>query len=182
MPWRKRTHRIEIAQVCDSLRTGKQVSIMWKGGVRVIVLDDEERMLLVKQHHEDRDIWMVPGGGILDDEGADEAAVREVKEETGVDISVDGLLWHVEEVSERGQRFVNFFMAHVAGPQMEPSLGSDPELAEDAQVLREVRFMSRDEMAKLEVFYPEYLKDEFWELREEGKLKYNAFRLRERRK
>ena len=36
---------------------------MWIGGVRVIVLDDKGRMLLVKQRHEDNDIWMVPGGG-----------------------------------------------------------------------------------------------------------------------
>lgn len=151
---------------------------MWKGGVRVIVLDEKERMLLVRQHHEEKDIWMVPGGGILEDEGADQAAVREVKEETGVDISVDGLLWHVEEVSARGQRFVNFFIAHVSGPVKQPILGTDPELAEDAQVLREVRFMTREEMSKLQVFYPEYLKDEFWQLREEGKLQYNAFRMR----
>ena len=61
---------------------------MWTGGVRVIVLDEEGRMLLVKQHHEDKDIWMVPGGGIEEGEGARQAAVREVKEETGADASV----------------------------------------------------------------------------------------------
>ena len=116
---------------------------------------------------------------ILNANSASQAAVREVREETGVDIRVDGLLWHVEEVSDRGQRFVNFFMAHVSGPVTEPSLGSDPELADDAQVLREVRFMTREEMSHLEVFYPEYLKDEFWELRNEGKLQYNAFRMRD---
>ena len=37
-------------------------------------------MLMVKQHHEDHDIWMVPGGGIEAGENAAEAAVREVKE------------------------------------------------------------------------------------------------------
>ena len=83
---------------------------MWVGGARAIVLDDKDRMLMVKQHHEDHDIWMVPGGGIEDGESAAEAAVREVKEETGLDIEVGSLVWHVEEVSERGQRFVNFFM------------------------------------------------------------------------
>ena len=50
---------------------------MWKGGVRVIVLDEENRMLLVRQRHGEKDIWMVPGGGIEEGESAVEAAVRE---------------------------------------------------------------------------------------------------------
>ena len=152
---------------------------MWTGGVRAIVLDDKQRMLLVRQHHDGKDIWMVPGGGIEEGESAAEAAIREVKEETGLDIAVDGLLWHVEEVSHRGQRFVNFFMGHLKDPSQKLVLGWDPELAADAQVLREVAFLEREEVAKLEVLYPEYLKDEFWELLDSGKLQYNAFRMRD---
>ena len=72
---------------------------MWIGGVRVIVMDDKNRMLMVCQHHEDRDIWMVPGGGIEEGESSLEAAVREVDEETGLDVQIEKLLWHVEEVS-----------------------------------------------------------------------------------
>ncbi len=72
---------------------------MWIGGVRVIVMDDKDSMLMVCQHHEDRDIWMVPGGGIEDGESSVEAAVREVDEETGLDVQIEKLLWHVEEVS-----------------------------------------------------------------------------------
>ena len=152
---------------------------MWTGGVRAIVLDDDKRMLLVRQHHDGRDIWMVPGGGIEDGESAAQAAIREVKEETGLDIGLDGLLWHVEEVSERGQRFVNFFLGHLTGGTDGMALGEDPELAKDAQVLREVAFLDRDKVAKLEVLYPEYLKDEFWQLLDSGKLQYNAFRMRD---
>lgn len=152
---------------------------MWTGGVRAIVLDEDKRILLVRQHHDGKDIWMVPGGGIEDDENAAEAAIREVKEETGLDIGIDGLLWHVEEVSERGQRFVNFFLCHAIGDVQRLALGRDPELAEDAQVLREVAFLTREEVAELQVLYPEYLKDEFWQLLEEGKLQYSAFRMRD---
>ena len=152
---------------------------MWTGGVRAIVLDDKQQMLLVRQCHDGRDIWMVPGGSIEEDENAVQAAVREVKEETGLDIEVDGLLWHVEEVSARGQRFVNFFLGHPQNDLQNLRLGTDPELPEQAQVLREVVFMSREEIAKLEVLYPEYLKDEFWQLLESGKLQYNAFRMRD---
>ena len=109
---------------------------MWVGGVRVILLDDEKRMLLVRQHHEDRDIWMVPGGHIEEGESAVDAAIREVKEEAGLDIGIDGLLWHIEEVSDRGQRFVNFFNASLKGDGQTAKLGFDPELSENEQVLR----------------------------------------------
>ena len=87
---------------------------MWTGGVRAIVLDDRKRMLLVRQHHDGKDIWMVPGGTIEEGESAADAALREVKEETNLDIGLDGLLWHVEEVSERGQ--AGMFPVHTFFP------------------------------------------------------------------
>ena len=152
---------------------------MWTGGVRVIILDNDENMLLVRQHHDGKDIWMVPGGQIEEGESAVDAAIREVKEETELDISITRLLWHVEEVSERGQRFVNFFLGELLEPADHLKLGFDPELKEDEQVLREARFLSREEMSGLEVLYPEFLKDEFWDLLMNGKLEYNAFRMRE---
>ena len=62
---------------------------------------------------------MVPGGGIEEGESSLEAAVREVDEETGLDVQIEKLLWHVEEVSERGQRFVNFFLGRMTGGTLE---------------------------------------------------------------
>lgn len=140
---------------------------MWFGGVRVIVLDEENRILMVKQHHEGRDVWMVPGGGIEEGENARQAAAREVLEETGLEISVGPMLWHVEEVSEkRGQRFVNFFMARIIGGQL--LLGKDPEFDEGHQVLREVCFLSRDEVVDIPYIYPEFMRDELWQALENG--------------
>lgn len=149
---------------------------MWIGGVRVIILDEQDRMLLVKQQHEDREIWMVPGGGIEEGENAAEAAVREVKEETGLDIELGKMLWHIEEVSERGQRFVNFFTARVAGGTL--ALGEDPEFDGDHQVLRDVRFMDRSEIAEITYLYPEALREEFWEVHEREHEGIDAFKIR----
>lgn len=150
---------------------------MWIGGVRVIILDEDNRMLMVRQHHEDKDIWMVPGGKIEEKENAQEAAAREVKEETGLDVKIGKLIWHVEEVSDRGQRFVNFFMANIKGGDL--ALGTDPEHDENHQVLREVKFMTRQEVQDIKVLYPEYLKDEFWRFMNEDYKGYNAFKRRE---
>lgn len=139
---------------------------MWTGGARVIIFDNEKRILLVSQEHEGRIIWMVPGGGVEEGENSKEAAVREIKEETGLEVEVDKLIWHVEEVSkERGQRFVNFFTANIIGGKLE--LGEDPEFSEDEQVMRELRFFSREEIQKLENVYPSYLRDELWESEKE---------------
>ena len=150
---------------------------MWVGGVRVIILDDKRRVLMVRQHHEGKDIWMVPGGGREEGENSSQAGAREVLEETGLKVKMGKLIWHVEEVSDkRGQRFVNFFLAELEGGKLE--LGMDPELDKNSQVLREVRFMSREEMCDLEVLYPEYLKDELWRFLEEDYYGYNAFKVR----
>jgi len=149
---------------------------MWIGGARAVVLDDSNNMLLLRQCHEGRDIWMAPGGGIEDGENAAEAAIREVREETGLEISVGSLLWHVEEVSERGQRFVNFYIGRITGGTL--ALGEDPEFDEAGQVLREVRFMPRSEVEKIENLYPEYLRYEFWDMLEEIDFKNDAFKVR----
>ncbi|MGN0733558.1 MAG: NUDIX domain-containing protein [Emergencia sp.] len=150
---------------------------MWVGGVRVIVVNDKKEILMVKQHHENRDIWMVPGGGIEEGENSIQASVREVKEETGLDITVTGMAWHMEEVSDaRGQRFVNYMVGKVEGGQL--NLGRDPELDDDKQVLREVAFMSKEEIDKLENVFPDFFRDEIWNILDEEPNGMTYYKLR----
>ncbi|NCB45074.1 MAG: NUDIX hydrolase [Clostridia bacterium] len=151
---------------------------MWVGGARVVIFNDRKEVLMVKHHQDGKDIWLVPGGSIEEGENALEAARREVLEETGLNVEIGKMLWHVEEVSpRRGQRFVNFFLGEVTGGTL--VVGQDPERGVDHQVVEEVRYVSRDEMQGLEVLYPEYLKNELWELleRKDGFL-HTAFKVR----
>ena len=150
---------------------------MWVGGVRVVVVNDKKEIIMVKQHHENRDIWMVPGGGIEEGENSIQASVREVKEETGLDITVTGMAWHMEEVSEaRGQRFVNYIVGKVEGGQL--NLGRDPELDDDKQVLREVAFMSKEEIDELENVFPDFFRDEIWDILDEEPNGMTYYKLR----
>ena len=150
---------------------------MWVGGVRVIVVNDEKKILMVRQHHEERDIWMVPGGGIEEGENSIQASVREVKEETGLDITVTGMAWHMEEVSEaRGQRFVNYMVGKVDGGQL--NLGKDPELDDDKQVLREVAFMSKEDIDKLDNVFPDFFRNEIWNILDEEPNGMTYYKLR----
>lgn len=138
---------------------------MWVGGARVVVVNHKNEVLMVRHWQDDKNIWLVPGGKVEDQENSLQAAIREVKEETGLDVDILQLIWHVEEVSpERGQRFVNFFLGKLVGGEL--NLGSDPERGENEQVMEEVVFVSREKMQDLDVLYPEYLKNELWEFLE----------------
>jgi 8-oxo-dGTP pyrophosphatase MutT (NUDIX family) len=151
---------------------------MWTGGVRVIIADEDGRILLVRQSHEGNDIWMPPGGGIEDGEDSATAAAREIFEETGLAVEVGPLVWHVEESSlHRGQRFVNFFLAKAVGGAA--ALGADPEFDAEHQVLRELRFFSRDELLALPRVYPPMLRDEVWAVVTAGGPSGDVFRVRD---
>ena len=55
-----------------------------------IVSDGQGRIALVKR--KDNELWALPGGGMELGESIEQGAVREVKEETGLDVEVDGLV------------------------------------------------------------------------------------------
>ena len=149
---------------------------MWIGGVRVVVQKDN-KILMVCQHHEDKDIWMVPGGGIEEGETSIDAAVREVKEETGLDIEITGVAWHIEEVSEaRGQRFVNYMVGRITGGEL--ALGKDPEFADDKQVLRATKFMSREDLDHVEHLHPAFFNEEIWDILKEEPNGMTYYKLR----
>lgn len=56
------------------------------------VVVDEGRMLLAHWSDVEQSGWTLPGGGLEFGEHPEQAAVREVREETGYDVEVDALL------------------------------------------------------------------------------------------
>lgn len=56
------------------------------------ILIESEKVLLVKQKVANRD-WSLPGGRVENGETLEEAMIREMKEETGLDVKVKNLLY-----------------------------------------------------------------------------------------
>jgi ADP-ribose pyrophosphatase YjhB (NUDIX family) len=57
-----------------------------------VIVDDERRILLAHWNEHGHTGWTLPGGGLEEGEDPADAAVREVWEETGFDVELDGLL------------------------------------------------------------------------------------------
>jgi ADP-ribose pyrophosphatase YjhB (NUDIX family) len=67
----------------------------WLGDAGAFVTDSEERALFVR-HELAPDEWTIPGGGHEGDESIEETARREVAEETGVAVLIEGV-WNAEK-------------------------------------------------------------------------------------
>jgi ADP-ribose pyrophosphatase YjhB (NUDIX family) len=58
--------------------------------VTAVVTDGDGHILLV--HRADNDCWALPGGGMELGESVSQAVIREVHEETGIDVEITGLV------------------------------------------------------------------------------------------
>ncbi|MGW0247967.1 NUDIX hydrolase [Nocardia goodfellowii] len=98
-----------------------------KVAVSALVRDPQGRILMI--HRTDNDLYSIPGGGLEAGETVSQAVVREVKEETGIDVRVTGLIGvfsnpdHVIAYSdgEVRQEFSIAFTAEPVGGQLRTS-------------------------------------------------------------
>ncbi|MFD4460028.1 NUDIX domain-containing protein [Nocardia sp. NPDC058480] len=115
-------------------------------GGSVLVTDGSGRILM--QRRGDSGNWSLPGGAMEIGETLEECAVRETKEETGLDIEITGLLGiytDPEHVIEYGdgevrQEFAVTYLGRFLGGEITISSEST-----------EVRFVGADELAELPV-------------------------------
>ena len=72
-----------------------------------VVRDAAGRLLLIRRGREPgRGLWSLPGGRCEPGEGAAETAVREVREETGLDVAAGALVGRVERAGLGGVVYV----------------------------------------------------------------------------
>jgi ADP-ribose pyrophosphatase YjhB (NUDIX family) len=109
--------------------------------VSAITTDEDGRILLIRRT--DNKFWAIPGGGLEPGESVSQATAREVKEETGIDCEVTGVVGiysnpnHVAayDDGEVRQQFSICFTTRL--------LGGTPSTSSESS---EVRFVSPDEI------------------------------------
>ena len=76
-------------------------------GIAGAIIVKDGRILMVQQGKHGRVFWNFPGGHIEENETPEDTCAREVKEETGYDVTLGGLVYEEEE------KFI--FLAEISG-------------------------------------------------------------------
>lgn len=129
---------LEIAQKYGNRVRLRACGLCWNG----------DSLLVVNHRFLTRgDFWAPPGGGVEFGQPAQEALVREFREETTVTVTAGGLLFTCEFIKAPLHAVELFFEAfHVEG---EPLLGSDPESATNNQIITAVEYLPYDAILKI---------------------------------
>lgn len=127
------------------------------------IVEHEGRILLVRHRREGvYDFWVAPGGGVQGTESLADAAEREVREETGLHVVAEQLVY-VEEFYQPDTRHCKFwFVARFVG-------GTPTVLAPEAvsEHIVEAGWYTQDQLPSLQLF-PELLRTRYWQDRSAG--------------
>lgn len=89
----------------------------------IVVFDDTGKVLLQKRSNSE-DLWGFPGGVMELGESAAETAIREVREETGLDVKIDSLLgvytkyFHQYRNGDQAQPIAIAFTGSIVGGEL----------------------------------------------------------------
>jgi len=90
-------------------------------GAAALVFDDHERILLGQRGKEPhRGQWILPGGGVREHETLSEAIARELRQEAGIEVTLEGVI-DIVDIMDAGdeRRLVVYFRARLRSGRVE---------------------------------------------------------------
>lgn len=111
-------------------------------GSAVLVEDNERVLLGIRQKDPGRGDLVIPGGGVKPFESIDEAGIREIRDETGLDIEICGRIGTYELINRQtnAHKVIIYSRAKIIGGEL------------NAQTdISDLRFYSREELKDLEL-------------------------------
>ncbi|GAA4848458.1 NUDIX domain-containing protein [Algivirga pacifica] len=114
------------------------------------ILIQDEKVLMVKHRYPSTlgYFWAPPGGGVNFGETTKEALIREYKEETGLDITVQRFMF-VHEFLKPPLHGIELFFEVTCLKEAQLLTGTDPEMAPGQQIIEQVTFLSFEEIKQL---------------------------------
>ena len=85
-------------------------------------ISKDNKILLVKRKYEPKaNDWCLPAGFMENDESPVECCIREIKEETGLDVAIDKLFWNYEAGDDpRAKVVLILYLANIIGGELIP--------------------------------------------------------------
>jgi len=114
------------------------------------IIPKGKEFLFVKLIKDGNVFWLLPGGGLEFGETLAEGVIRELKEETNLDIKPYDIVYIRDRLGNNQHDLDIFFLAEITGGKLE--LGDDPDQTE--HILDAAKWIPVDELDKLS-FFPE---------------------------
>ncbi len=120
-------------------------------GVRALVAT-ENGLVIVEHEEKGKRLMVFPGGGLEEGETLFEGAVREVKEETGLDVVADRIVYTREILAGKDHGIEFYVVCRVHGGEL--TLGSDPEHEDGNLILKDVHEVPIEDFVSMDNWYP----------------------------
>ena len=115
-----------------------------------IIIVQDDQVLLMYRKKGSAEYFCIPGGHIEDGEGPEKAAIREIKEETTLNVELTDFM---VELENQGRKETYFFAEHFSGTPKLSGEEADRNSEDDAFVLKWIPI----ELLSSLLIYPEQL-------------------------
>jgi ADP-ribose pyrophosphatase YjhB (NUDIX family) len=122
-----------------------------------IILIDNKKILLIHRIKEEKEYWVLPGGSIECEESKEEACIREVNEETGLEIKI---IQELMRFDNQGRNEI-YFLVEPTGGKLQ--LGEPEKSRQSITNQYILEWTSSDKFSKLN-FQPKTMKNKITEI------------------